>query len=382
MKPISTSIYTFENLRKYDCVYVDKTKYLYDLIKKPNGQFFCSRPRRFGKSLTISTLEAIFSGKRELFKELYIDSTDYDWDTYPVIHIDFGRADIENMDSLKGSLFNMLERCAKRYDVSIDATYPAQMFELLIAKLHDKTGKGVVLLIDECDKPILDCVASIDEAENYREFIANFYQIIKGSERYLRFVFITGVTKFAKVSILHKLNNLDDITMSSDYGTMFGYTQDEIETHFADYIEAATVETGMTREKLLCDMKTWYGGYKFTGESEIVYNPVSVGEFFNNHASFDNHWCTMGGSAFLMMLLRKGDVTQADIEDRILTSNAFLPSDISSSSISEPQDERITQTLFDTGYLTINKELWDEPFIAYQMKIPNKEAELSLKIVV
>ena len=194
------------------------------LIKTIKGQFFCSRPRRFGKSLTVSTLEAIFQGKKELFKGLDIYDMDYDWQEYPVIHLHFANENLSNLDQAEASLSVTLKYIAEDYEVKIEGKASPDLFRDLIRKLHKKYSKNVVLLIDEYDKPLLDHMDSPEVAEEWRRFMDNFYQIIKGSEEFLRFVFITGVTKFAKVSIFSKLNNLDDITMDEDYANMFGYT--------------------------------------------------------------------------------------------------------------------------------------------------------------
>ena len=379
MKPISTSIYTFEDLIKYNCVYVDKTKYLYNLLTAPKGQFFCARPRRFGKSLTISTLEAIFKGKRELFKGLFIDKSDYSWDIHPVIHIDFARADMATLDTVILSLKSTLCRIAKDYGIKINDNPPTVMFADLIANLYDKTGTDVALLIDEYDKPILEHIDNLDDAERYRDFIANFYQIIKGSERYLRFVFLTGVTKFSKVSIFSKLNNLTDITMDPDYGTMFGYTQEELEENFADRIEASTEEAGLTREELLRNMKVWYDGYKFTSKSATVYNPVSVGEFFNSHAAFDNYWFATGTPTFLMKILKNNHIVLTDLTERILSKNSFNNFNLEDLNTTSPNDERLTQLLFQSGYLTIDTVLWRSPDETYQLRFPNKEVAYSFE---
>ena len=221
MREITTSIYTFENLIKHNCIYVDKTKYIHKMLMASNGQFFCSRPRRFGKSLAISTLEAIFKGKRDLFKGLYLGNTDYDWPVHPVIHIDFANGNVQTLELLTRTILDMLGATAKSYGVSLHEDDPALAFKELISALYEKTGKGVVLLIDEYDKPILEHIGSMEDAEQFRDYIGNFYQIIKGSERYLRFTFITGVTKFAKVSIFSKLNNLDDISMAVDSAKVY-----------------------------------------------------------------------------------------------------------------------------------------------------------------
>ena len=284
---------------------------------------------------------------------------------------------MESMASLTESLLDMLVRCAKEYDVIIERTTPARTLELLISALYDKTGKGVVLLIDEYDKPILEHVDSMEDAEQYRDYIGNFYQIIKGSERYLRFTFITGVTKFAKVSIFSKLNNLDDISMNPAYGTMFGYTQDEFESYFKEYIDKAADDTGMRRDELLAEIKNWYDGFKFADKSPSVYNPVSIGSFFNNGSDFENYWFATGTPTFLMKLLRSNHIVLSDLPKRTLNGTSFNSFNLTDLAQTSPDDERLTQLLYQTGYLTIDKLLWSSPDKVYQLRFPNFEVSYS-----
>ena len=377
MREITTSLYTVEDLIKGNCIYVDKTKYTYQLLKKAEAQIFCSRPRRFGKSLTISTLEAIFEGKRELFKGLYIDSTDYDWSVHPIIHIDFANGNVQTLELLTRTILETMQSTAQSYGVSLQEDDPSLAFKELIRKLYDKTGKGVVLLIDEYDKPILEHIGSMEDAEKYRDYIGNFYQIIKGSERYLRFTFITGVTKFAKVSIFSKLNNLDDISMNPSYGTMFGYTQDELESYFKEYIDKAVDDTGMKRDELLAEIKNWYDGFKFADKSLSVYNPVSIGSFFNNGSDFENYWFATGTPTFLMKLLRSNHIVLSDLPRRTLNGTSFNTFNLTDLAQTSPDDERLTQLLYQTGYLTIDKLLWSSPDKVYQLKFPNFEVSYS-----
>ena len=377
MREITTSIYTFENLIKHNCIYVDKTKYIHKMLMASNGQFFCSRPRRFGKSLAISTLEAIFKGKRDLFKGLYLGNTDYDWPVHPVIHIDFANGNVQTLELLTRTILDMLGATAKSYGVSLHEDDPALAFKELISALYEKTGKGVVLLIDEYDKPILEHIGSMEDAEQFRDYIGNFYQIIKGSERYLRFTFITGVTKFAKVSIFSKLNNLDDISMNSSYGTMFGYTQNEFEACFKEHIDKAADDTGMKRDALLAEIKNWYDGFRFTGKSPTVYNPVSIGSFFNNDSDFENYWFATGTPTFLMKLLRSNHIVSSDLPKRTLNGTSFNTFNLTDLAQTSPDDERLTQILYQTGYLTIDKLLWSSPDKVYQLKFPNFEVSYS-----
>ena len=377
MREITTSIYTFEDIIKGNCIYVDKTRYIYQLLKKAKAQIFCSRPRRFGKSLTVSTLEAIFKGKRELFKGLYIDGTDYDWFIHPVIHIDFANGNVQTLELLTLTILDALRATAKSYGVSLQGNDPVLAFRELIEQLYDKTGSCVVLLIDEYDKPILEHIGSMKDAEQYRDFIANFYQIIKGSERYLRFTFVTGITKFSKVSIFSKLNNLDDITMNPSYGTMFGYTQEELEENFSEYIDKAVDDTGMKRDKLLSEIKNWYDGFTFADKSPSVYNPVSIGSFFNNDSDFENYWFATGTPTFLMKLLKSNHIVLSDLPKRTLNGTSFNTFNLTDLAQTSPDDERLTQLLYQTGYLTIDKLLWRRPDKVYQLKFPNFEVSYS-----
>ena len=331
MKTINTSIYTFENIIKEDCLYVDKTEYFYKLVTKKRGQFFMSRPRRFGKSLAISTLDAIFRGKRELFKGLKIYDMDYDWEEYPVVHIDFARTVMTDKGTFERSLGFDLDKIAEEYGVSCSDSSPGVKFKMLMNALKEKTGKDVVLLIDEYDKPLLDHMESPEEAESWRKYMDSFYQVIKGSEKDIRFVFMTGVTKFAKVSIFSKLNNITDITMHRDYSEMFGYTQDELLKYFDEYLEDA-VKTGIkdrrgnpfSKEGLIAEIKRWYDSFKFSEDGKNVYNPVSIGQFMDNRYKFKNYWFSTGTPTFLMELLKKNSITVEDVAKATISPLPFL----------------------------------------------------------
>ncbi|MBQ7556874.1 MAG: AAA family ATPase [Lachnospiraceae bacterium] len=235
-KEITTSVYTFRDLIKGGLLYVDKTEYLYRLVSTTKGQFFCARPRRFGKSMVVSTLKEIFSANRSLFEGLYIYDTDYEWQKYPIIDIDFSRANVSSVMILSEWLTNLLQGYAADYKVELENTDPSLMFSELIEKVSRKRKKGIVLLVDEYDKPVLDHLENEEDAEKFRAFCDSFYQMIKGCEPYLRFVFITGVTKFTKVSIFNQLNSLNDITINEEYAGLFGYTKDEFLTCFDEYI--------------------------------------------------------------------------------------------------------------------------------------------------
>ncbi|MDD7200614.1 MAG: AAA family ATPase, partial [Spirochaetales bacterium] len=276
LPPIMTENSSFSNLRESGCIYVDKTGYIAKLIAISGKMYFLSRPRRFGKTLTVSTLEAIFQGKRELFKGLAIDSLDYDWKTYPIIHIDFGDCGKSTPEGLDGWLKDRIEEVADLYGVGpLDmAKTSDDLFAKLILLLSKKDK--VVVLVDEYDKVLSDNVFS-PEVEDLHTVLGNFYQVVKTKRALLRFVFITGVTRYAMVNEFSGLNNLNNISMDSDYATMLGYTQEELEGNFAGYIEQGIKDTGMGREAYLGKVREMYDGYRFAPGCETVYNPVSVG---------------------------------------------------------------------------------------------------------
>lgn len=386
MKSISTSTYTFENLIKGNYLYVDKTRFFYKLVKEERGQYFCSRPRRFGKSLAISTFEAIFQGKRELFKGLYIDRQEYDWQEYPVVHIDFARTVLQDKATISRSLDHLLNDCAENYGVELAKEDPANMFAELIRKLYKKTDQPVVLLIDEYDKPLLDHMNTPEEAEEWRNFMDNFYQVIKGAEPMLRFVFITGVTKFAKVSIFSKLNNLRDITMSRAYAQMFGYTQEELENNFNEYLEDAvkqgvrdTNERVLNREELLAEIRRWYDGFKFSEYGEKVYNPVSVGQFMIEEYEFRNYWFSTGTPSFLMKLMKRNGIIMENLDDALMSADSFDTFDVTELAGDLVDTDKIIQMLYQTGYQTIDYGIPGRAGRTYALCYPNFEVKNSFE---
>jgi hypothetical protein len=249
-KLLPIGISDFKKLREGGYIYVDKTEYIYRLIKEGSGYYFLSRPRRFGKSLLISTLEYLFKGERELYKGLYIYSYNignkslvieekWNWEeTYPVIRMDFAKTQVRDEKELEKELRATIIETGKRYRYKYKEEYTINRnFELLIQRIYEKSKKQVVILIDEYDKPILDNIEKREEVERIRETLKGFYTTLKGLDRYIRFVFITGVSKFAKVSLFSGLNQLEDISLNREYGNICGYTQEELEIYFKEYLE-------------------------------------------------------------------------------------------------------------------------------------------------
>ena len=364
MKNITSSVYTFEDIVKDDFLYVDKTEFIWNLIRQGKAMYFLSRPRRFGKSLTVSTLKAVFQGKKELFKGLAIYDKPYDWKQYPVIHLDMGNCQAKTSEELNYFLFDTLTLLAEEYNMQLRGQSNATRFEFLIEDIAKETP--VVILLDEYDKPILNTLAT-PEATACRDVLKGFYSSIKKCESKERFVFVTGVTKFCHVSLFSDLNNLTDITMNRDYATMFGYTQEEFETYFADRIDFACKQLNMPREELLPEIKAWYDGYRFEEESETVYNPVSLAQFFVNSCKFNNYWFSTGTPSFLVELTKKADFNfEKTLSEPVmgLAFNAFEIDKIDPLAL-----------LLQTGYLTIKSSFVDLGETLYYLDFPNREVK-------
>ena len=372
MKNLTSSVYSFEKLRNEGYLYIDKTEFIWNLINPAGESYFLSRPRRFGKSLTLSTLKAVFEGKKELFKGLAIYDKPYDWKTYPIIHLDMNGFDFSCVDDLKSSLIRLMRETAMLHHLCLTENKPDQMFREIITELSKK--QQVVILLDEYDKPILNNITN-PECRKILSTLKSFYSVIKAFEGKLRFAFITGVSKFCHVSLFSDLNNLTDITMDYDYATMLGYTQEELETYFADRIGQASKQLNMPKDELLPKIKAWYDGYRFHEDAPSVYNPVSLAEFFTRRFEFSNYWFATGTPSFLLELIMKSKFNLArSLEVPVGGSffNAFEITDL------DPQ-----VLLFQTGYLTIDRaEQRTIPFTAksikeYYLRFPNQEVESS-----
>ncbi len=367
MQKLTSSIYGFETLIERGYLYVDKTEYLWKLVQNYGESYFLSRPRRFGKSLTVSTLKAIFEGKRELFKGLAISKVDYDWKKYPVLHLDMGNCMAKTAGELKLFLAKMLEIQASEHNVKlgkVDADLIPSFFEDLILKLSEMND--VVILIDEYDKPILGNIGT-PEADAVLDVLKGFYSTIKKCNDKERFVFITGVSKFSHVSLFSDLNNLTDLTMNWNFATMLGYTQEELENFFSEYIDRACQQTGMTREKLLPKIKRWYDGFRFHANAESIYNPVSLAKFFENHAEFSNYWFDTGTPSFLLDLIKKTNYDFEKALTRPMNKFAFQKYEVSKA---DP-----LPLLLQTGYLTIKSSFEELGQQFYHLGFPNYEVE-------
>ena len=366
MKNLTSSVYNFEKLRNEGYLYVDKTEFIWKLINPAGESYFLSRPRRFGKSLTLSTLKAVFEGKKELFKGLALYDKPYDWKPYPIIHLDMANCDIQTPEELKKYLLDTLENIAVSFNLQLRGETLTGRFENLIMDIA-RRGQ-VVILLDEYDKPILNNIAN-PCVKDILQVLKGFYSNIKKAERSLRFAFITGVSKFCHVSLFSDLNNLTDITMDAKYATLLGYTQEELETYFADRIELASKQLGLPKEELLPEIKAWYDGYRFEENAATVYNPVSLAKFFESGGKFNNYWFSTGTPSFLIELVRKTRFDFDNILSKPVSSMAFNAFEV---------DKLDPLTLLlQTGYLTIKSMVRKFNMPWYWLDFPNREVSFS-----
>ncbi|MDR1284415.1 MAG: AAA family ATPase, partial [Opitutaceae bacterium] len=355
-------IQSFVKLREENFLYVDKTAAIQRLIES-GTVFFLSRPRRFGKSLLLSTIEEVFKGSKTLFEGLAIHGQ-RDWEQkHPVIRIDWtvlGHATPREMES---STRNLFRRIADDHGITLATEYSRDNFAELILALHRKTGAQAVVMVDEYDKPILDVLDKTENAETIRQFLNAFYGVLKGSDEHLRFVFLTGVTKFAGVSVFSGLNNLYDITLHPDFSTICGYTQQELEACFAGHIAGLAHKLGVTTDQLLERARHWYDGYSWDGEN-FVYNPFSTLRFFGEQR-FANYWFTTGTPTFLINTLKKREraaVVLKPFETEELDMSSYNPDTMGE-----------VPLLFQTGYLTIKKIVRDFDRETFTLCTPNGE---------
>jgi len=366
MKKLPLGIQTFSKIIEGNYIYIDKTREILDLIN--GGQyFFLSRPRRFGKSLLLSTLKEIFSGNKELFAGLYI----YDkiqWETYPVIHLDFSLIPRDTDKRLKQGLIDKLRDTALRYNIELLRKDYDTSFNELIGRLSEKFNKKAVILIDEYDKPIIDHITDREKANKNREILRDFYTMLKGSDEYIKFVLLTGVSKFSKVSIFSGLNNLMDITLDNRFSTMLGITEEELLKYFPENIRELSIKDEVTEERILKDIKYWYNGYSWDGVN-FLYNPFSLLNLFATQ-KFGNFWFKTGTPTFLMNLLREYKIEIPEIENVTVSEYILDSYDI--------EDLDINSLLLQTGYLTIKEIIKHNRLITYKLSYPNFEVKESL----
>ena len=362
MKKATSSVYGFEKLRREGYLYVDKTEFIWNLINPVGESYFLSRPRRFGKSLTLSTLKAVFEGKKELFEGLALYDKPYDWKPYPVIHIDMANCNIQTPEELSGYLNDLLTNIASSFDLILRGELLTTRFENLILDIA-KHG-SLVILVDEYDKPILSNITN-PRVKEILQVLKGFYSNIKKAGNDLRFAFITGVSKFCHVSLFSDLNNLTDITMDAKYATMLGYTQEEFEANFKEQIEAVEKTQELGHQDFLNEIKEWYDGFRFHARSESVYNPVSLAQFFEHGGEFSNYWFETGTPKFLVDLTRSQDFDFGSALNEPVPEIAFSAFEIDNI-------DPLT-LLLQTGYVTIKGTVRNLGETWYKLDFPNKE---------
>lgn len=353
-------IQDFEDLQRNGYAYVDKTNFVYKLADE-GKYYFLSRPRRFGKSLFLSTLEAYFQGKKELFEGLAIYDLETDWKKYPIFHIDLNTANFREKDSLYTVLNDYLTTWESKYGARESEATLALRFKGVIARAAEKEGCGVVILIDEYDKPILQTLRDPELQAEHRAQLKAFYSVLKTQDRYIKFAFLTGVTKFGKVSVFSDLNNLTDISMDHRYISICGMTEKELLANFKEGINELASANEDNETETIDKLRMRYSGYHFEENSEEIYNPFSVLNTLTN-SRYDDYWFKANTHTFLIDILKKHDYCITDLNKAQVKANMMNNVDFNPIPV-----------IYQSGYLTIKS--YDERFKNYQLGFPNKEVE-------
>ena len=371
-RKLPIGIQSFKDLREKSFLYVDKTEYLFQLVNS-SKVYFLSRPRRFGKSLFLSTLAAYFLGQKELFTGLYLEKAEEDqavqenraaWEAYPVMYLDFNIGNYNCIEALTETLNIFLSRLEEIYGKKDIEETPAKRFEGLLARAYQKTGKQVVILVDEYDKPLLQTMGVNEELnEQYRNTLKAFYSVIKTCDQYIRFAFLTGVTKFSKISIFSDLNNLRDISMEKQYAGICGITQEELEATFQPEIQALADEQELDYQQALANLKQWYDGYLFHPAGKGMYNPYSVLSALVKK-EIKSYWFSTGTPTFLVNYLKEAHYYIPDLDGNVELNESGLETYRAVAQDALP-------ILFQAGYLTIKEYINDVRL--YRLGFPNDE---------
>ena len=362
LRKLPIGIQTFAEIRKENYLYVDKTAFVWR-IANTGKPYFLSRPRRFGKSLLLSTFEAYFEGKKELFEGLAIAGMEKEWRKYPVLHLDLNAKKYGNSDDLLAMLNQHLEKWETVYGDEKRERSPEERFDYIIRRASEQCGCGVVVLVDEYDKPLLQALGDDALLDDYRKTLKAFYGVLKSSDRYLRFVFLTGVTKFAQVSVFSDLNQLNDISMKPQYATICGITRQELENTFIPELNQLAKTNELTYEDTLNKMTALYDGYHFCEFAEGVFNPFSVLNVFDGY-KFSNYWFQTGTPTFLVELLKKSEYDLRTLIDGIVASaSSFTEYRVNANNP--------IPLIYQSGYLTIKD--YDKRFGNYLLEFPNDE---------
>ena len=371
MKQLPTGLQEFEYIRKNGALYVDKTDMIHKIVSEAKKQYFISRPRRFGKSLLCWTLNALFSGKRELFEGLAISKTDWEWESYPVIHLDMSMVDTScGTDGIRKSLVEQTEDAARKYETDLrGATTPGGMLARTIVGVSEKYGKPAVVIVDEYDKPFLDFYNKPPMAQEVRDIMRGYYTRLKANEPHIRFLFLTGISKFTKAGVFSTLNNLNDLSLNEKFGTLLGYTEEELTEYFSEHLEAGAKKLNIPVDGLVDKMRAFYNGFCFDGEQK-VYCPFSILNFFDRY-KFLNYWMDSANPKIISDYMK----------DRQLTVEQFRGLQVSWDFAMRPGEIETAPPesfLYQAGYLTLREGVTDD----FSLDYPNTEVLNSMSTLV
>lgn len=361
-------IQTFERIRKEDWFYVDKTEYIYRMTHTDGTYFFLSRPRRFGKSLLVSTFESYFEGKKELFNSLAIENLEKEWNEYPVLHFSLAGGKHMGKEQLEHYLLFILKTNEEKFGITCDSPDPNIRMLNLIQTVYEKTGKQPVVLIDEYDAPLLDVVHEGTSLDILRNVMRNFYSPLKDCEKMLRFVFLTGITKFSQLSIFSELNNITNISMDTPYAGICGITKEELMTQMSDDIDRLSEKLSLSHDETLERLKQHYDGYHFAWPSPDIFNPFSLLNCFSKQ-KMDSYWFGSGTPTYLINMMRKYAFTPIDLGEKMEAGKDDF--DAATETMTT-----IMPLLYQSGYFTIKD--YDEDTELYTLALPNKEIRVGL----
>ena len=359
---------TFSEIREEDFLYVDKTEYIYRMTHTSGKYFFLSRPRRFGKSLLVSTMQSYFEGKKELFKGLAVDKLEKEWTEYPVLHFDMSGGKHMEPEQLELYLGYILKDQEKKWGISEPRIGANNRLIDLINTAYEKSGKQVVVLIDEYDAPMLDVAHEKEQLDVLRNIMRNFYSPLKYSEAKLRFVFLTGITKFSQLSIFSELNNITNVSMHTEYAGICGITKEELLDKFDEDIDVLAGRLGLTHEQALSKLKENYDGYHFTWPSSDIFNPYSLLNCLAE-GQMNSYWFGSGTPTYLLNMMRKYDFTPIDLGEQMDASKDDF--DAATETMTT-----IMPLLYQSGYITIKN--YDPETELYTLALPNKEVRIGL----
>lgn len=367
IKQYPLGIQTFERIRKEDKLYIDKTEYIYHMTHSDGTYFFVGRPRRFGKSLLVSTMQSYFEGKKDLFKGLAMEQLEKEWIEYPVIHLDMSGGKYMSDDQLQRYLIDLVEEQERKFGFHNNKIDVNLRLKDLIMALFQTTGKKVVVLIDEYDAPLLDVAHEKEQLVKLRNIMRNFFSPLKAREAYLRFVFFTGITKFSQVSIFSELNNVTNVSMYDEYAGMLGITKEELSGQLSEDIEVLPTKMHLTKEQTLDKLTENYDGYHFSAYSPDVFNPYSLFNCFAQ-GKLGSYWFGSGTPTYLINMMRKYDVLPTGITRVEADESEF----------DAPTEDMTTlmPLLYQSGYLTIKD--YNREYNYYTLDIPNKEVKIGL----